>query len=88
MVKKPNLLRFLDETAFKWIEQILHASETVSITRTVQACRDPLDDKFLELAVNGNADIIISGDNDLLSMNNFDGIPIVTPAIFMKAFYR
>jgi predicted nucleic acid-binding protein len=46
-------------------------------------CRDPDDDKFLELAVNGHADAIISGDHDLLVLDTFRGIPIITPAAFV-----
>ena len=45
-------------------------------------CRDRTDDKFLELAVNGRADLIVSGDNDLLGLNTFRGFRIVTPAEF------
>ena len=52
------------------------------IIERVAACRDPTDDKFLELAVNGRADVIISGDADLLVLDNFRSIPIVTPAAF------
>ena len=48
-------------------------------------CRDPADNMFLELAVEGQADIIISGDNDLLSLNPFRGIKIITAAEFLKS---
>lgn len=44
-----------------------------------------MDDKFLELAVNGRADPIITGDTDLLVLNPFRGIPIITPAAFGHA---
>lgn len=43
-------------------------------------CRDPDDDKVLALALAVRADLIISGDDDLLVLMNFEGIPIVTPA--------
>ncbi len=46
------------------------------------ACRYPDDDKFLALAVNGNADVIISCDADLLSLDTFRGIPMITAAAF------
>jgi putative PIN family toxin of toxin-antitoxin system len=42
--------------------------------------RDSDDDKFLALAVTGQADAIISGDNDLLELVAYEGIPILTPA--------
>jgi uncharacterized protein len=48
----------------------------------------PHDDKFLELAVNGRADLIISGDADLLALNPFRDIPILTPAAFMQRTAR
>jgi uncharacterized protein len=46
-------------------------------------CRDPKDNMFLELALSGNADLIISGDNDLLVLNQFRGIPVITPREFI-----
>ena len=51
-------------------------------------CRDPTDDKFLELAVNDHADLIVSGDGDLLALNPFRQIPIVTPAAFVQGVAR
>jgi predicted nucleic acid-binding protein len=47
-------------------------------------CRDPTDDKFLELAVNGQADVIVSGDADLLVLSPFRKIPIIAPAAFLQ----
>ncbi len=52
-------------------------------TTTIEACRHPKDDKFLELAVDGNADLILSGDQDLLVLSPFRGIPIVTPTQYL-----
>jgi uncharacterized protein len=43
-------------------------------------CRDPDDDEVLALAVAARAELIVSGDNDLLVLQSFEGIPIVTPA--------
>jgi uncharacterized protein len=37
--------------------------------RTVTACRDPKDDKFLEAALAGTADAVVTGDDDLLALN-------------------
>ena len=47
------------------------------IQEKIQACRDVKDDKFLELAVNGNADVIVTGDADLLVLNPFREIEII-----------
>jgi putative PIN family toxin of toxin-antitoxin system len=71
-------LRFRD-----WLSEVLAAAELVAITERIAACRDPKDDKFLELAVNGHADLIVTGDADLLALNPFREIPIVTPATFV-----
>ena len=57
--------------------------EAVYINQRVVECRDPKDDKFLEAALGGNADCIVSGDDDLLSMNPFRDIPILSPAEFL-----
>jgi predicted nucleic acid-binding protein len=45
---------------------------------------DPKDDKFLEVAVAGEADVIVSGDEDLLVLHPFAGIPILPPADFLQ----
>jgi putative PIN family toxin of toxin-antitoxin system len=66
------------------IARMLAAAEFVPIIERVAACRDPTDDKFLELAINGRADLVVSGDHDLLALDPFRNIPIVTPAAFMR----
>jgi putative PIN family toxin of toxin-antitoxin system len=58
--------------------------EPVRLTRTITACRDPQDDKVLEIAVAGKADAIVTGDEDLLALHPFEGIPIVGPAEFLS----
>lgn len=60
----------------------------VDIIETVTDCRDLNDNKFLEVAVNGNADCIISGDADLLVLNPFRGIPIVIPQEFLRRTWQ
>jgi putative PIN family toxin of toxin-antitoxin system len=70
------------------VARILAAAEPVAITERIAARRDPTDDKFLELAVNGHADLIVSGDADLLALNPFRDIPIVTPAVFVQGVTR
>jgi len=55
---------------------------------TTGISRDADDDKFLALAVMGQADAIVSGDGDLLELGTHDGIPIVTPAEFLRRLRR
>jgi uncharacterized protein len=70
------------------LAKMLAQAELVPISERIAACRDPSDDKFLELAVNGHADLIVSGDGDLLALNPFREIPIVTPAAFVQGVVR
>jgi hypothetical protein len=51
---------------------------------TFNDCRDPKDNKFLELAISSNTTCIISGDNDLLILHPFRGVKILTPQLFLK----
>jgi putative PIN family toxin of toxin-antitoxin system len=57
--------------------------EIVEVVQRVQASRDPDDDKFLDVAINGRADVIVSGDGDLLDLNPFRGIAILAPAAYL-----
>jgi putative PIN family toxin of toxin-antitoxin system len=59
------------------------ATEEVLVTDPIRICRDPRDDKFIEAAVHGRADAIITGDLDLLALDPFHGIRILTPAAFI-----
>lgn len=56
----------------------------VEIIEKVQECRDPKDDKVLELALNGEANYIITGDRDLLVLHPFRGIFVITAENFLN----
>ena len=58
-------------------------AERIPIVHLVRACRDPKDDKFLELAVNGEARLIITSDADLLALHPFRGIDVLRPADYL-----
>jgi predicted nucleic acid-binding protein len=49
----------------------------------IHVCRDPNDDMVLECAVVSGAQFIVTGDKDLLVLNPYSGIQIVTPAEFL-----
>ena len=68
----------------EFLESLIRESNLIEITEAVQVCCDPKDDQVLELAVNGNATYILTGDADLLVLNPFRGVEIVTPAEFLK----
>jgi uncharacterized protein len=73
-----------EEERARFLQSLLHEARLVEIRVKVRACRDPKDDKFLELAVNGEADCIVSGDEDLLTLDPFRGIPILTSDKFLE----
>jgi putative PIN family toxin of toxin-antitoxin system len=66
---------------------LLDFSETVEFILNMEfrtdICRDPKDNKYLELAVNGQAESIITGDQDLLILHPFLSINIVTVNDFL-----
>ncbi|MFA7505663.1 MAG: putative toxin-antitoxin system toxin component, PIN family [Burkholderiaceae bacterium] len=55
----------------------------VPITQRISACRDPSDDKFLDVALCGEALLILTGDEDLLELHPFHGIEILRPTEFL-----
>ena len=61
----------------------LKVAEMIETGETIAVCRDPKDDKLLELAVSGNADFLVTGDKDLLVLNPFRGVEIITPREFL-----
>ena len=60
------------------MEIFVERAVLVEVIEKVQECRDPKDEKILELALNGGAEYIISGDKDLLVLNSFRDVKIVT----------
>jgi putative PIN family toxin of toxin-antitoxin system len=74
------------EVCEAFIAQATGSAELVIVASHIEACRHPKDDKFLELAVDGNAHCIITGDADLLALHPFRGIDILTPAAFLARF--
>lgn len=64
---------------------VIRRGEIVKPSWIITACRDPKDNKFLEVAVAGRADMIVTGDEDLKVLNPFEGIPIIKPFEFLRA---
>ncbi|MEO6050970.1 MAG: putative toxin-antitoxin system toxin component, PIN family [Pyrinomonadaceae bacterium] len=69
-------MRFM--VAFLKVAQMVEVSETITI------CRDPKDNKLLELAISGNANFLVTGDQALLILNPFHGVEILTPREFLE----
>ncbi len=71
-----------------FLAQLERVAEMVPTIQIVRECRDAKDDKFLEVALNGRADVIVTGDADLLTMNPWRGIAISCPTDYFVAAIR
>ncbi|WP_254565084.1 putative toxin-antitoxin system toxin component, PIN family [Oscillatoria sp. HE19RPO] len=67
-----------------FLDKLIECSRLVENVQTVEVCRDPKDNHILELALSGEAEYIISGDRDLLVLNPFEDIKILTPEEFLQ----
>ncbi len=67
-----------------WFEDIVVLSELVAADREVAgASKDPDDDKYIAAAIEGRAEFIVAGDSDLLELDEYEGIRIVNPRVFL-----
>ena len=84
-LRRPRFERYVSEDErLQFLTNFIRDATVAEVTEVITDCRDPKDNKFLELAVSGNATYIISGDADLLVLHPFRGIPIVTPQEFVS----
>lgn len=72
-----------NSTVARWNLLLTELGERVEPRRLGGLCRDPKDEMYLEAAVGGRADAIVSGDKDVLVMRNVLGIPILSPRAFL-----
>jgi putative PIN family toxin of toxin-antitoxin system len=77
-----------EDERMEFLAVLLRETRLVEVPVHVGECRDPRDNKFLELAISGNAECIVSGDQDLLVLHPFRGIPIVTPRDFLDEVWK
>lgn len=84
---RPEVLRKLRVTPREARAALIRIRRRAALVRpnvTIRMSRDPTDDKFLECAVSGEADDIVSADADLLSVREVRGIPIVDVPDFWR----
>ena len=85
VLRRPKFNKYVSEQArLEFLAALVSEAEVVPITQTIDACRDSTDNKFLELAVSGQASHIVSGDMDLLVLHPFQGVAILSPDEFLK----
>lgn len=86
VLHRPKFNKYLtEEERLEFLAALLRAAEVVEVEEAVTECRDPDDNKFLELAISGQATHLLSGDADLLALHPFRGIPILAPHDFLTA---
>ncbi len=84
VLSRPKFDRYLTVSERQqFLRLFMRIAQWVPILHPVQACRDPRDDKFLALAVNGEAGVIITGDQDLLVLDPFRDVRILEPAAYL-----
>ena len=84
-VLKDFKIKLSDEMIKEWIDLIIRNSIIVEPKERINIVKDdPKDNIFIETAVAGNADYIISQDNHLLKLKEFRRIKIITPEEFLK----
>jgi putative PIN family toxin of toxin-antitoxin system len=84
VLSRKKLNRYLlEEERIKFLADFLKVTEVIEITQNFDLCRDKKDNKFIDLAVCGNADYLITGDDDLLILKSFHSTSIITPRQFL-----
>ena len=67
----------------EFLRRLLQVTTMVPVLSEIDCCRDPKDNRFLALALDSESGCIVSGDADLLALNPWRGIKIVSPAAFL-----
>ena len=80
-------IKMPEEMIREWVDLIVRNSIVVEPKEEINAVKDdPKDDIFIETAVAGDADYIVSQDNHLLKLKEFRGIKIITPEEFNNVY--
>jgi putative PIN family toxin of toxin-antitoxin system len=90
VLRYPRLQRYTtEEERTRFVALLLTLSELVELPGEIpRICRDPDDDRIIACAVAGGADVIVSGDEDLLALERVGDIPILSPAELLTRVER
>jgi len=66
-----------------FFDSLRHTALFIESVVPISACRDPKDDKFLAFALTGQAEFILTGDQDLLALHPFQGVDIFNPRQYL-----
>jgi putative PIN family toxin of toxin-antitoxin system len=80
---------YTEEDRRRFVALVMALSEIVDLPETIpHICRDPGDDQVIACAVVGEADVIVSGDEDLLALGHVSNILILTAKQFLEMLER
>lgn len=89
VLRRQGFRRYFDEEdVARLLAALARECSWVNVDVEIRACRDPGDDKFLSLAVSGNASCLVTGDEDLLALDPFCGIRILNPRSLLEEAER
>lgn len=86
VAKREKFLRFFKDLSKRdeFINFVIQSTKIIEPTHTVTDCRDPKDNMFLEIALTCQAIYLVSGDKDLLTLNPYQNIEIITASEFLE----
>lgn len=86
VAKREKFLRFFKDLSKRdeFINFVIQSTKIIEPTHTVTDCRDPKDNMFLEIALTCEAVYLVSGDKDLLTLNPYQNIEIITASEFLE----
>ena len=87
VLQRPKFKKYYSEEDLVFFKQVLMKElQLQTVKSKVSVCRDSKDDKFLSLALDGEADVLVTGDKDLLTLERFQKTEIITPRDFLEKF--
>ena len=69
----------------EFLRRVLQVATTVPVLTEVTDCRDTDDNRLLALALDSDSDYVVIGDYDLLTLDPWRGIAIVSPRVFLDS---
>lgn len=85
VISRPSLNKLFNANEVERLKDLIKTDAIFVLPRQkVRVCRDDKDNIIIEAAITAKADCIVSGDNDLLMLNQYCGIPIISPGKFLK----
>jgi putative PIN family toxin of toxin-antitoxin system len=87
VLRRPKIAKLLSwDTRQEFMEKLRGAAAFISISSKIDVCRDSRDNMLLDLAVDGAASAVVTGDQDLLVLDPFRKIRILTPRQFIDVY--